>query len=61
MAAFNNSISYPILGPMPPLVLFMISMTMNRSGLRVSLAISFTKEQRKETLKSRKNLMNLVN
>ena len=31
------------------------------TGLRVVSAILFTKEQRKETLKSRKNLTNLVN
>ena len=31
------------------------------SGLRVSTAILFTKEQRKETLKNHKNLTNLVN
>ena len=34
---------------------------LDRSGLQVSSAILFTKEQRKETFKRRKNLTNLIN
>ena len=38
-----------------------VSFRIGPGGLRVSSAILFTKEQRKETLKSRKNVTNLVN